>query len=69
MKNILSLILLLFLALNTAFPSGDNTSNKQIVAVRATEQIVIDGKLKEQIWQRAGNVESFSKIRVLCSLR
>jgi hypothetical protein len=57
MKNILSLILLLFLALNTAFPSGDNTSNKQIVAVRATEQIVIDGKLTEQIWQRAGNVE------------
>ncbi len=57
MKNILSLILLLLLALNTAFPSGDNTSNKQIVAVRATEQIVIDGKLTEQIWQRAGNVE------------
>jgi len=57
MKNILLLILFFFFALQHSFPAEDNTSNKQIVAVRATEHIVIDGKLTEQVWQRNGNAE------------
>ncbi len=54
MKNDLLLLLFFFVALQQSFPAEENTSNKQIVAIRTNDQIVIDGLLKEQIWQSPG---------------
>ncbi len=54
MKSTLLLFLFFFVALQHSFPAGDNTSNKQIVAVRTNDRIVVDGLLTEQVWQRSG---------------
>jgi hypothetical protein len=54
MKNILLLIFLFLLILRNALPSQDNTSDLKIVAVKATEKIVIDGLLNEKVWQNTG---------------
>lgn len=57
MKSVFLLVLFFLNALQQSFPSGDNSSNKEIVAVKANDRIVIDGFLTEQVWQRPGFID------------
>jgi len=54
LKNNLYLLYLLLFLLQQIVISTENPSNKSITAVRSEERIVIDGLLKESIWQRPG---------------
>ncbi len=54
MKSVLLFLLFFSVALQHSSPADKNTSDKQIVAVRTNNQIVIDGLLTEQAWQRPG---------------
>ena len=56
MKSTSLLLLISILALHQLYPSGRNTANEKVVAVRTNSKIIIDGKLNEQIWQRPGSV-------------
>ena len=56
MKSTSLLLLIFILALHQLYPSGRNTANEKVVAVRTNSKIIIDGKLNEQIWQRPGSV-------------
>lgn len=57
MRNSLLPPLLFMFALQHSYSAIENTSEKQIVAVRTNNQIVIDGLLTEQVWQRPGYAE------------
>ncbi len=52
-----SIFLFFLYTLWHSFPASDFTDDKQIVAVKANEPIVIDGHLTEQTWQRPGYKE------------
>ena len=54
MRNFSLLLLFPFFTLQSSFPADDNTSKKQIVAVKTLEKITVDGHLKEKVWQRPG---------------
>lgn len=54
MKSFNYLILFLLLVTHQIMSASENTSIKKIVAVRTNEQIRIDGKLTEGIWNRPG---------------
>ena len=57
MKSMFYLLLLVLITSQYSIAAGNNTSNKQIVAVRTNDNIVIDGRLTEQVWQRPGYKE------------
>ena len=57
MKSALLFLLFFSVALQPLLPADNNTSDKQIVAVRTNNQIIIDGLLTEQVWQRPGYAE------------
>ena len=57
MKSILLFLLFPSFALQPLLPADNNTSDKKIVAVRTNNQIIIDGHLTEQVWQRPGYTE------------
>ena len=54
LKNNLCLLYLLLFSMQQIIISTENPSTKNITAIRAKERIVIDGLLKESIWQRPG---------------
>ena len=54
LKNNLYLLCLLLFLLQEILVSTENPSNKSIIALKSEEKIVVDGLLKENIWQRPG---------------
>lgn len=54
MKRIYVLCILSVATAHAFYPNLEENSKAQIMAVRSTEKIVIDGKLTEKIWQRSG---------------
>ena len=57
MKNFFLLLFLYCVAVQHSLLPSNNTSNKQIVAVRTNNKIVVDGLLTEQVWQNPGYAE------------
>jgi len=54
LKKNLYLLLFLFVSIQQTVLATENTSQKKLIAVRTDGTIVIDGILKEGIWQRPG---------------
>ena len=57
MKNFFLLLFLYCVSLQHSLLPSNNTSDKQIVAVRTNNKIVVDGLLTEQVWQNPGYAE------------
>jgi hypothetical protein len=54
MKSFIYVSIFLLVAFHQIIPSEENTSSMQLVAVRANEEITIDGILTEAVWQEPG---------------
>ena len=57
MKSFSLLLLFPCFALQDSFPASNNTSEKQIVAVKTYNKIAVDGHLTEKVWQGPGYAE------------